>query len=79
MCRTLKPHSKRVLIDLGASLKFHKGGNPLIDILTQFKKFGFHFDHIYAFEITQLSPQEVYKDLLPEEYMASYHWINTGQ
>ena len=79
MCRALKPHSKRVFIDLGASLKFHEGKNPVIDILTQFKKFGFHFDHIYAFEITQLSPQEVFKDLLPEEYMASYHWINIVQ
>lgn len=79
MCRKLKPHSKRVLIDLGASLKFHNSGStPILYLLNLYEKFGFKFDHIYAFEITQTDPNTVYQQLLPEKYMSSYHWINTG-
>jgi hypothetical protein len=40
-----------------------------------FRRFGFPFDHIYAFEITKIPPEEVYEKL-PETYRHSYHWIN---
>lgn len=42
-----------------------------------YKKFGFEFDHIYAFEINEKKPTDVY-ERVPEYLMASYHWINVG-
>ncbi|KAL7479811.1 hypothetical protein ACHAW6_005531 [Cyclotella cf. meneghiniana] len=42
-----------------------------------FRRFGFHFDHIYAYEITQVPSARVY-ELLPNELMGSFHWINVG-
>jgi len=76
MCKKLKPTSKRVFIDIGASMNREK--NPLVTFLAEFKKFGFHFDHIYAFEVAAFDAKDVYKNILPDEYMANYHWINTG-
>lgn len=78
MCRQLKPHSKRVFIDLGASLSFHDRNNPIFDLWDTYEKFGFIFDHIYGFEANFTDPQTVYKELLPEKYFKSYHWINVG-
>mmetsp|Transcript_8811 Transcript_8811/g.12836 ORF Transcript_8811/g.12836 Transcript_8811/m.12836 type:complete len:270 (+) Transcript_8811:504-1313(+) len=79
MCLSLKSTSRIVLIDMGASLSFHRRGVvPIVHLLNEYKKFGFVFDHIYGFEITQQDPNEVYNDLLPEEFMSSYHWINVG-
>ena len=44
MCRNLKPTSTRVLIDMGASLSFHgEGGGPMLTLLSEYEKFGFHF------------------------------------
>jgi len=77
MCKTLKPTSKRVFIDMGASMK--RENNPLEGYLAEFKRFGFHFDHIYGFEVKRFEAKEVYEKILPEELMASYHWINTGK
>jgi hypothetical protein len=42
-----------------------------------FRRFGFPFDHIYAFEITPIPPADVYAKL-PEYYRHSYHWHNLG-
>jgi hypothetical protein len=53
--------------------------NPIVSFLAEFKKFGFHFDHIYAFEVAEFEAREVYKDMIPDEFMASYHWINAGK
>jgi len=81
MCLNLKPHSKSIFIDMGASLKFHGQSGakpPVLELMKSFEKFGFHFDHIYAAEITAFDPQKVFEDLLPEKYFASYHWINAG-
>jgi len=81
MCRQLKPTSKRIFIDMGASLSFHHGeraAQPVVELLSLYEKFGFHFDHIYAFEMTFTNPEKVYKDLLPEKYLPNYHWINVG-
>ena len=76
MCRKLKPSSRRVLIDMGASLDFHGTDQPIMELLAEYEKFGFRFDHIYAFEITFKDPSDVYNNLLPEKYMAAYHWMN---
>lgn len=76
MCRRLKPTSRRVLIDMGASLNFHGADQPMMALMAEYEKFGFHFDHIYAFEVTFMEPSNVYNNLLPEKYMAAYHWIN---
>ena len=74
-----KPTSKVVLLDVGASLAFHGGkSNPMLEVMEVYEKFGFHFDHVYAFEVTPLEPKKVFDNLLPEKYLASYHWINTG-
>ncbi len=81
MCRQLKPTSKLILLDMGAALDFrHVGGNnqPIVTLLRQYEKFGFVFDHIYGFEINEKDPKVVYETSLPEEYIASYHWINVG-
>jgi len=79
MCNNLKPHSKTVLIDMGASLQFHGDrSQPMIQLMDQYEKFGINFDHIYAFEMTPTDPKKVYENLLPERFMASYHWINVG-
>ena len=80
MCRKLKPSSKRVFIDLGASLVFTgKRTQPVITLLNLYEKFGFNFDHIYAFEQKLANPQEVYESILPQKYFKSYHWINAGK
>ena len=79
MCRKLKPTSRRILIDMGASLSFHGSDQPIVTLLKLYKKFGFNFDHIYGYEITFTEPKDVFERLLPEEYFPSYHWINTGK
>jgi hypothetical protein len=78
MCRNLKPHSRRVFVDLGASLD-HGSGNPVGRLLQEYEKFGFRFDHIYAFEMKFTRPEDVYGSLLAEKYFAAYHWINVGK
>lgn len=49
----------------------------MLSILKQYEKFGIKFDHIFAYELTPLSPASVYKQL-PDNYAAAYHWINFG-
>jgi hypothetical protein len=80
MCRQQKPKSRNIFVDMGASLNFHDGDlnrNPPIYLMETFRRFGFPFDHIYAFKITKIPPEEVYKKL-PEYYRHLYHWINLG-
>ena len=82
MCRDLKPTSRRILIDMGASLEFgHAGldGSPIVKLIELYEKFGFQFDHIYGFEITFAEPHKVFHELLPGKYLPAYHWINTGK
>jgi len=85
MCNSLKPTSRRILIDLGASLSYHEENEqvksetpPMVSLLNLYHKFGFVFDHIYAYEVTFIEPEKVFNNLLPKEYMTSYHWINAG-
>ena len=78
MCRNLKPTSKRILLDLGASLEFHSDQNPMLTLLETYEKFGFQFDHIYAFEKNFTDPTHVFQDLIPDKYLTKYHWINAG-
>lgn len=81
MCLTLKPHSRRILIDLGASLQFHSDENivPIISLIQTYNKFGFKFDHIYGFELSPINAEKFYNVLLPQEYFPSFHWINAGK
>ena len=77
-CRKLTPTSRIILFDIGASLDFHTGGSqPAVYLTKIYKKFGFHFDHIYAYEITPTDPGEVV-DQVPDSLAAAYHWINVG-
>ena len=80
MCSNLKPYSRRILLDLGASLQFHEEEEsvPIVSLINMYEKFGFKFDHIYAFEIEQTPPDIVYNVSLPQRLFPSYHWINTG-
>jgi hypothetical protein len=80
MCRKLKRTSRIVLVDMGASLDFHGGGPssmPAVYLTQLYRKFGFKFDHIYAYEVTPQEPAHVF-ERVPDELMASYHWINVG-
>jgi hypothetical protein len=78
MCQQLKRTSRTILIDMGASLQFHDGKDqPAVYLIDLFRKFGFPFDHIYAFEVTPTPPEEVFSKL-PEHLISSYHWINVG-
>lgn len=77
-CRALRPHSRTILLDLGASLDFHAGmDSPAMYILDLYRKFGITFDHIYAFEMVPKDPKLVYMQI-PDELLASYHWYNVG-
>ena len=82
MCQMLKPTSRIILIDMGASLEYHENHNfgvyePMIELMKLYEKFGFQFEHIYAFEVTPTDPGYVY-ERLPENYIPAYHWINVG-
>lgn len=78
LCRSIRPTSRTVLIDMGASLDFHGGEqSPAVYLIELYKKFGFRFDHIYAFEITPQEPAQVYEKI-PEYLVSAYHWINVA-
>jgi hypothetical protein len=47
-------------------------------MLQTYETFGFHFDHIYGFEMNVVDPKVVYGELLPTKYFTNYHWINVG-
>ena len=78
MCRTLKTSSRTIFLDIGASLDFHGvSDRPAMYILNLYRKFGFYFDHIYAYEVTPKQASEVFKKV-PREYFAAYHWMNVA-
>jgi hypothetical protein len=79
MCQQIRPTSRTVLLDMGASLQFdfHKDDTPVVDLTSIYTKFGITFDHYYAYEIKPTKPDEVFQKL-PDDLMASYHWINVG-
>jgi hypothetical protein len=78
MCRQLKPNSRTVLFDMGASLMFStKWPSPVLALVDLFRKFGIPFDHIYAYEVTPQEPNMVF-DMVPKHMSAAYHWINVG-
>lgn len=78
MCRKLKPTSRLIFIDMGASLSFDSGPHtPAMFIIELYRKFGFIFDHIYAYEITPTEPADVFSRV-PDHLLPAYHWINVG-
>jgi hypothetical protein len=79
-CRSLKPYSRIILLDIGASLDFHQEQGeamPVVYLTEIYQKFGFHWDHIYAYEATKTEPAHVFQKV-PEKLMHAYHWINVG-
>ena len=77
-CRKLTPRSRIVLVDMGASLSFHGDvDQPAVYLTDIYTKFGFHFDHIYAYEITPTTPADMVEKV-PDWMAAAYHWINVG-
>ena len=77
-CRQLKRSSRIILIDMGAALDFHGDEmSPAIYLTHIYQRFGFHFDHIYAFELAPKEPQAVF-ERVPADIFAAYHWINVG-
>lgn len=78
ICRKLKKHSRIVLVDMGASLEFHGNSlSPAVYLANTFRQFGMPFDHIYAYEITEAPPSNVFEKV-PEHLMSAFHWINVG-
>mmetsp|Transcript_10231 Transcript_10231/g.24591 ORF Transcript_10231/g.24591 Transcript_10231/m.24591 type:complete len:500 (+) Transcript_10231:132-1631(+) len=89
LCRKLTPSSRTVFVDMGASLDFHdktkdpaKSGigsklAPAVFVTEVYQKFGFKFDHIYAYEVTPKEPSDVYRRI-PDDLKAAYHWYNVG-
>lgn len=78
MCRKLKPMSRTVFVDMGASLSFHGSQlSPPLFIMKLFGRFGMPFDHVYAFEIKRADPNNVI-NLVPDQFLSAYHWINVG-
>lgn len=77
-CRQLSPLSRIVFLDMGASLEYHgSGAQPAIYLTEIYHAFGFHFDHIYAYEMTHTDPNHVV-EMVPAHLRAAYHWINVG-
>jgi hypothetical protein len=79
LCRNkLKRHSRTILIDMGAALDFHGDMmSPAVYITQTFQRFGFKFDHIYAYEIVKKDPTDVFTRI-PDDLKAAYHWYNVG-
>jgi hypothetical protein len=80
MCRKLKPSSRIVLIDMGASLEYHENLgklSPPVYLQELYQRFGLPFDHIYAFEKKLQDPTAVVKSV-PENLLGAYHWFNVG-
>jgi len=76
MCQNLKRTSRTVFVDIGASLTIHTNEIPAFQLINTYNKFGFHFDHIYAFEATPTNTTAHY-EMVPRKWLKSYHWINT--
>jgi hypothetical protein len=63
---------------MGASLEFYADEKqPAVYLKHLYHKFGFHFDHVYAYEVSPIPPQRVFQEI-PKSLQASYHWINVG-
>jgi len=78
MCVQLKPFARTIFVDMGASLDFHGASEmPAMYVLNLYNKFGFYFDHIYAYEVKPKRASKVFQKV-PPEYLAAYHWINVG-
>ncbi|KAL3903913.1 MAG: hypothetical protein SGARI_005166, partial [Bacillariaceae sp.] len=78
MCRKLKRHSRTVFVDMGAALDFHAAGTtPAVYVTHTYHKFGFKFDHIYAYELRIKDPKDVY-ERIPDDLKSAYHWYNVG-
>ena len=60
-CLDLKPASRRVLIDIGASLEFHSDAQPIATVMEAHAKFRFDFDHICAIKIMLAEPKKCMK------------------
>ena len=80
MCQQIKHDSRLIFVNMGASLDFHRQSrvqSPDSYLQHLYSKFGFEFDHIYAYEITPKNAPAVY-ELVPDSLLASWHWINVG-
>jgi len=82
MCRrTLNKTSQTVFVDLGATYNFNGDGvdtdSPAIRMIEQYRRFGIHFDHIYAYEIRDWDVDTVYNSV-PEHMRGPLHWINVA-
>merc|ERR1712150_149952 len=70
-----------VFVDLGATYNFNSNEidyqSPAIRMIEQYRRFGIHFDHIYAYEIRDWDLDTVYKSI-PEHMRGPLHWINVA-
>jgi len=82
VCRhKLTKESKTVFFDIGATYNFINDevehSSPVIQVIEKYRKFGIHFDDIYAYELQNWDVDRVYKTI-PDHMRKPLHWINTG-
>lgn len=82
LCRhAIKKSSRTVFIDIGATYNFNTDqidkSSPAINVIEKYRRFGIHFDHIYAYELIKWDTERVYKTI-PDHMHGPLHWINTG-
>jgi len=80
ICRNaVHKHSRTVFIDMGATYNFEDDtinrNSPALRVIESYRKYGIHFDHIYAYEAMQWDVERVYKTI-PKHMQQSLHWIN---
>jgi len=73
MCKKLKPHSRTVFVDMSPSRESDK--NLALSLIGLYKKFGFHFDHIYAYQAKETKYGDRVAQI-PEKDLSSYHWVD---
>ena len=80
-CRKFTPRSRKDRIGGygGCLVSFHgNNARPTVYLTDIDPKFGFHFDHVYAHEITPISLADMVEKPPPDWMAAAYHWIIVG-
>lgn len=76
ICRhILKKHIRTIFIDMAFNTASTKALDAIQNV-EKYRRFGIHFDHIYAYEAPNKKAQDVYKTV-PPHMLGPLHWINT--
>lgn len=82
ICRNVIKKDKRtVFVDMGAAYNYDPNKidtvSPGVREIEKYRRNGIHFDHIYAYEVKQVSTNLVYSSI-PEHMRNPLHWMNEG-